>query len=355
MGTLDEPGDTRPHRRRAATMADVATRAGVSVTTVSFVVNGTKRVSPRTAARVQAAMQDLHYQRNALARALASQRSHILALLFPALDRRLGRTDLTFITAAVTAAARRGYHLVIWPIGQDAGQLAELLAARLADGVLVMEVTLEDARVALLRQSGVPFTMIGRTRDLKGLSYVDVDFELATSEALAHMRSLGHTRIALVLEDLDDTPMRDYGPHVRVRSTYEEEMRKHRLDPQIVYCRATSVGGRQAAREILEHLPETTAVVALGDDVANGILNELHRQGRRVPGDLSVLVLASSAESAATTEPNLSFSAAPGTDLGILGANALIDLVEGGRDGSTATLLDCAPPQGDTVASVRQR
>ncbi|HEU0256663.1 MAG TPA: LacI family DNA-binding transcriptional regulator, partial [Microbacteriaceae bacterium] len=282
MKTPNAPGAAgHLERRPAATMADVARRAGVSVTTVSFVVNGTKHVAPKTAARVRTAMQELHYQRNALARALASQRSHILALLFPALDRRLGRTDLTFITAAVTAAAKRGYHLVIWPIGQDAGQLSELLAARLADGVLVMEVTLEDARVALLRQAGVPFTMIGRTRDLTGLSYVDVDFELATSEALDHLRGLGHTRIVLVLEDLAGTPMRDYGPHVRVRSTYEEEMRRHGLSPQILYCAATSDGGRRAAQEILAEAPDTTAVVALGDDVANGILNEFHRLGRR--------------------------------------------------------------------------
>ena len=78
----------------AATMQDVADRAGVSIATVSFVVNNTKRVTPETRARVEQAMQDLGFRRNLVARALASRRTRIIALVLAALDHGIRRRQL---------------------------------------------------------------------------------------------------------------------------------------------------------------------------------------------------------------------------------------------------------------------
>jgi DNA-binding LacI/PurR family transcriptional regulator len=90
------------------TMRDVADRAGVSIATVSFVVNGTKPVSADTRTRIERAMADLGFRRNAVARALASRRTHILAMAYPALDHELSSSSLEFFTSAAATAALIG-------------------------------------------------------------------------------------------------------------------------------------------------------------------------------------------------------------------------------------------------------
>src|SRR5664280_3559402 len=99
----------------APTMLDVARRANVALSTVSYALNGTRPVTQETRLRIWQAMDDLGYQPHALARGLASKRSRIIALLFPALPRGFGATELEFVTGAAEAAQSRGYHLVLWP------------------------------------------------------------------------------------------------------------------------------------------------------------------------------------------------------------------------------------------------
>ncbi|WP_420813819.1 LacI family DNA-binding transcriptional regulator, partial [Phytoactinopolyspora endophytica] len=131
-------------------MRDVAERAGVSIATVSFVLNNTKPVAPATRERIEAAMAELGFRRNALARALASRRTHILALAYPALQHKLGSTAMSFVTSAASAASNRDYHLVLWPVDNDGVELTELVRQGLVDGILLMEVLLDDPRVEAL-------------------------------------------------------------------------------------------------------------------------------------------------------------------------------------------------------------
>ena len=135
----------------AVTMRDVAERAGVSIATVSFVVNNTKPVRAKTRERIEAAMAELGFQRNLVARALASRRTRILALAYPMLDHLLGGSGMEFIIAAARTASGYGYHLMLWPGANDGRELTELVGQQLVDGVILMEVQLDDPRVAALR------------------------------------------------------------------------------------------------------------------------------------------------------------------------------------------------------------
>ena len=107
-----------------ATMQDVARRAGVSIATVSFVVNASKPVSPETAARVREAMRELGYRPHALARALARRRSMMIAIVYPLVPSRPLSTATTFLAGAAEAAAESGYSIVLWPTVGGAEKLA---------------------------------------------------------------------------------------------------------------------------------------------------------------------------------------------------------------------------------------
>jgi DNA-binding LacI/PurR family transcriptional regulator len=337
-----------------ATMREVAERANVSIATVSFVVNDTKPVSPETRARIMTAMAELGYQRNAVARALASHRTRIVALLYPALDHRIGPTVMKFITEAASVARERGYDFVLWPVANDAEQMSSLLAGGLLDGVLLMEVQLDDARVDRLIESRVPFALIGRTSDAN-LPFVDIDFDATLEQALDYLTGLGHGHIALVNERIPDSTHYSDGPQVRGELAYREGMRARGLVPHVVSCEGNPLDGRRAATEVLRLEPRTTAILSMTELAVPGILSELRRTGLRVPADISVLGVSSSSEMGALSDPVLTTLNAPATELGGLGVTALIDQLEGNLAGPPQILLDCTLVIGESTGPAPTR
>ncbi len=337
-----------------ATMREVAERAKVSIATVSFVVNDTKPVSPDTRARIVAAMKDLNYQRNVVARALASHRTHIVALLYPALDHRIGPTVMKFITKAASVARERGYDFVLWPVANDADQMSHLLAGGLLDGVLLMEVEINDARVDRLVESGVPFALIGRTHDAS-LPFVDIDFGSTLEQALDYLTHLGHSHIALVNERVVGSHHDDVGPQVRGENAYREGMLARGLEPQVISCDTTPLAGRRAATQVIALDSATTAILTMNEMASPGIVSGLKRAGLGVPTDMSVLAVASSSEMGALADPILTTLNAPATELGELGVAALIDQLEGHLAQPPQILLDCTLVIGESTGPAPRR
>jgi len=338
-----------------ATMQQVADRAGVSIATVSFVVNGTKYVTPATTARVTAAMRELKFRGNVVARALASRRTRIIALLFPTTGNRFSPTTSQFFMSAAERASERGYHLVLWPVDPAGDDLDDLVSGGLVDGVILMEVRMDDPRVAVLTDLGVPFTLIGRTRDSSGLPYVDIDFETTIEDSLDHLEGLGHRRFGLVLEDLDGTPMAGYAPHLRVHDTFRRAMVDRGTTGTVVTAGPGSDGGRHAANDLLEADPDVSAVLVMKDDSAAGLLVGLHAAGRRVPEDVSVLSIASSEANADQHSPRLSTMVAPGAELGTRAADALIEQLDGTSGDLPHFLLPCTLRTAESTAPAPSR
>lgn len=313
----------------AATMRDVAEAAGVSIATVSFVVNSSKPVAPETRRRIEEAMTRLQFRRNVVGRALASRRTRILALVYPAMEHKLGASAMEFVTSAARAAGGLGYHLVLWPVSNDADELTELLGQGLVDGVLLMEVQLEDARVEVLRATQTPFALIGRTADLTGLAYVDIDFERTMEIAVDHLFSLGHRRFVLVTGSQADASFRSYGPYVRASAAYRRIAAELGFEVVIMECDQTTEAGRAVAAEILTTRPGTTAVLVLNEFAAPGLLSGLIRRGVRVPGDVSVVSVLTSTEMSTLADPALTVVSSPGAELGELGVQSLLPLLTG--------------------------
>lgn len=333
-------------------MQDVARLANVSIATVSFTVNNSKPVSPATRARVEAAMQELGFRRNAVGRALASKRTHILALLYPALQHRFRGTVVDFFTSAASTASERGYNLVLWPAGNDA-ELDELTSTGLVDGVLLMEVQVEDPRVEQLQKSNTPFALIGRTGDPSALDYVDIDFENTVAAAIDHLVELGHTSIGLLDGGVGRGALRGYGPVVRVRAAFQTETTRRGLTSFMASCDENPAAGRAAVPELLEGAPDMTGLLLMNEHAGPGLVTGLSRRGMSVPDDLSILSLASSREMAAMTEPELTVMSAPSVELGRRGVELLIDQLEGTHDHDRQSLVMCAFEPGRSTAPPR--
>lgn len=323
------------------TMRDVAQRANVSVTTVSFMVNGTKTLAPATRERIERAMEELGYRRNVFARALASKRTHILALVVPAVDHRLGSTAMSVVTSAAATASTLGYNLVMWPVSNDSTQLEDYIAGGLVDGVLLMEVQLEDPRVKRLEDLGLPFFLIGRTADPAQLAYADMDFEGAVNGAVDHLLEGGHRNIALVLGRLENNNLPGYGPISRTDRAFRERMAAEGLHGTVLDCEQTATAGRSAASELIAAHPETTGLVLMNEEASFGVVNGLLDAGRRVPQDVSVLSVATAAKTAGITDPPLSTMVAPGAELGRLSVEGLIQQITTEARERTQALIPC--------------
>jgi DNA-binding LacI/PurR family transcriptional regulator len=313
----------------AATMKDVAERAGVSIATVSFVVNNSKRVTPDTRERIERAMSELGFRRNIVARALASRRTRIIALLYPTLERSVRGTVSDFVASAAQAASDADYHLVIWPDRGDLGELDALIGQGLVDGVLVMEVALDDPRVEKLRQLNFPFASIGRTRDTTGLYCVDIDFDTSLRIAMDYLEGLGHREIVLVSGSRGDETADLYGPHVRTLEAYHEAAAARGITPIVMLTAQSVISGRTIAQRLAGVAPNATAVIVRDDAAAAGVVAGLQGRGLAVPGDISVLSLLSSREMASVCHPPLTFVSAPGQELGRLGVEALLRQLDG--------------------------
>jgi DNA-binding LacI/PurR family transcriptional regulator len=342
----------QPTEAEMATMQDVAKLANVSLSTVSYALSDTRPVSAATKMRIEAAMSELGYHRNAAARSLASRRSRVLALTFPAMQQALGGTVSEFVASAAEAAAQYGYHLVLWPFGANQPlEIRDLAMQGMADGVLLMEVRLADPRVEALRDAGVPFTMIGRTEDVTGLSYVDIDFAQTTEDAVAHLAGLGHERIAFVNHS-EASSLDGYGPTIRAGDGYRDAMTRRGLVPQAIFCDEDPSAGRAAMTSLLTREPGLTAVITMNEIATFGVTVELQAIGLQIPRDVSVLAIVTSPGVGAMSNPPLTTMHSPGAELGRRGVQSLVALLEGdGTEGTEPALLTCRLEQGGSIAA----
>ncbi|WP_431922816.1 LacI family DNA-binding transcriptional regulator [Nonomuraea jabiensis] len=336
-----------------SSIRDVAERARVAVSTVSAALNGTRPVAADTRRRIEQAAAELGYRPSLLARGLQSKRTRILALLYPTPRSGFGLTEMRFATGAAEAARERGYHLLLSPEhAEPVEELRHLTGLGLVDGVLLMEVGLDDERAEFLLEAGVPFSMIGRTRDPGSIDYADIDFAATAAAAVAHVAGLGHRKLAFFNLSADRHAAR-YGPAVRAGAEFAEAARAAGIGYVDDFRPGSADEGRQAFERLVAAHPDTTALAVMDDHAAVGVIAAVAARGWRIPEDLTLLLVLSSARVAEMFHPRLTTMEPPSDELGGLGARMLIDRLEG--DGPPAQrLLPCRLVVGDSSATPRE-
>jgi DNA-binding LacI/PurR family transcriptional regulator len=310
------------------TMADIARRAGVSVSTVSYVLSGKRPISEETRERVLAEIRRSNFQPNAAGRALASRRSRTIALLYPVETFGLTRMPLEFVISAAEEAGRQGYALLVSTSSAEDEEILSKLQRGAVDGVIVMEVALHDPRVELLREREVPFTMIGHCADNTGLSYVDLDFPQAVEEAVAHLHDLGHRRVALVDRTTDESAF-GYGPSVRSRAGFRDSIDRREMVGRHFPCATGADDGARVTRDLLAAHPDTTAIVSLNTEALGGIYSAIRERDMSIPADFSVVAI-TSPRIAEFMVPQLTSVDFPAALMGRMGVEFLVRQLEGG-------------------------
>ncbi|MBB2502402.1 LacI family DNA-binding transcriptional regulator [Amycolatopsis echigonensis] len=272
------------------TINDVAEAAGVAPSTVSYVISGKRAISPKTRRLVEENIRKLGYHPHAGARALASSKTNVLAVVVPL------RTDLNvsvvmeFIASAATAARAHDYDLLLLTKDEGPAALQRVASSALADALLVMDVEAADPRVPMLLALDRPVVLIGVPDHPDGLTCVDLDFAAAGSLSARHLAELGHRRIALV----GPSPAvyergTSYAP--RFLRGFTETAREHGLAVSTRPCAHSYEAMRTCLDALFDEGPAPTGLVVHNEAVLPGLLSELRHRGLRVPEDVSVVAV----------------------------------------------------------------
>lgn len=264
-------------------MADVAARAGVSRTLVSFVLDGKPGASDETRRRVLAVADELGYRPDTAARLLARGRSRTLGVLVDV--RQLHEAEM--VTAAYPAAERLGYEVLLTanlPDRAESGPIEALLSHR-CGSLILLGPTSDDEYLRKLADR-VPVVVVGRRLDHTSarLATVRTNDAKGIRDAVAYLVELGHRDIHHV------DGGKDPGSPDR-RKAYRAAMRRHGLADRakVIPGAHDEAAGAEAGRTILSERRRPTAVLAGNDRCALGLLDAFTRAGVDVPGDISLI------------------------------------------------------------------
>ena len=303
-------------------LRDVARLAGVSVATVSRVLNAPSRVAPETRTRVQVAMSELRFMPSAAARAINSGRTRMVAALLPTLDNSIYARVVDGLESGV---ASYGLSLMV---AQTAGDPeTEYTRARQlidigAEGLVVVGLTHSPALLSIVEHLRMPILAVScfdRTSPIPTIGY---DNAQAAEQAAYHLLDLGHQRIAVVHGPLENNDRFKARRYALERLSAPSEFTFFETD-------LTLEGGCKATQRVLATHGGVTAILCFSDVIAMGVMSEIRRQGGRVPEDVSVLGMEDLPSSAALF-PALTSVRLQVRKMGELAADALSDWVENG-------------------------
>ena len=301
------------------TIMAVATRARVSTATVSRVINGTARVNPETAKRVQDAVKALNFYPDSSARALGSGRSGMYGLII---------SDITnpyfpeLVKAFETVAAEYGKDVLIANTDYDPKRM-EMCVARMlqrkVDGVAIMTSELDERLIHEFSHRKIPTVFMDAPKGMHSVATVGVDYEAGVTQAMDHLVSLKHTRIAFI-----SGPMALNSAKLRAEA-FTRALKKNGLPEGAGMMQEGDHrvdGGHEAMKKLLALEVRPTALLCSNDLTAIGAMGAIYEAGLRIPEDISIVGF-DDIELSAYTQPALTTMHVPRSELAATAFRAL--------------------------------
>ncbi|QHJ72076.1 LacI family DNA-binding transcriptional regulator [Planococcus halotolerans] len=310
-----------------ANIQQVAKHAGVSVATVSRVLNGQNTVSSKTKLKVEEAIKELNYEPSMLGRNLRNSESRIVLILIPTISNPF---YLEIIKGIENVAISHNYNILLCETDSDPEKeniYFDLVRKKMADGIISMD---PAVNVETLKQLAEKYAIIQCSEYGGGIGipYVTIDNEEASYRAVKHLLQIGHTKIALMNTDEKFLYARER------KMGYERALREHGIEMNNNYIFYTKdlgfENGQQAMKKILKLKERPTAVFAVSDLLAIGALKEINASGLNVPRDMAVVGF-DKIDFSNMTNPTLTTVAQPMYKMGTTAAKMLIEKIQGNK------------------------
>jgi len=310
----------------AVTMKDVAARAGVSIKTVSRVVNDQGEISEETRWRVQRAIEELGYKPNIVARSLITGRTNTIGLLVAEIETPF---LLRVQTGIEPVAREHNYNVILFSVADTSDEVKglEVMRQQRVDGVILNSISLhqDNSHILDFCRTGIPLVAVNRYGLDDSVCQIGWDDETASTEAVLHFVRLGHRRIAHIGGPLDRQ-----SSHCRLRG-YRQGLAQAGLpcqDRYIIHGDYLYPSGYNATLSLLAVDPPPTAIFVANDVMAMACLAAVQRSGRRVPDDVAIIGVGGEVFTRYTT-PTLTTISLPTAEAGRQAAKMLLAQING--------------------------
>lgn len=308
-----------------ANIQQVAKQAGVSVATVSRVLNGQKTVSGKTRMKVEEAIKKLNYEPSMLGRNLRNSESRLLLILIPTISNPF---YLEIIKGIEQVAISQNYNILLCETDSDPEReniYFDLVRKKMADGIISMDPAVNGKTLKKLAEN-YAIVQCSEYEEGSGIPYVTIDNEEASYRAVKHLVQIGHKKIALINSD-------EKYLYARQRKMgYKRALEENGIALKPEYIIPTQhlgfENGQQAMKKILNLEERPTAVFAVSDLLAIGALKEINASGLHVPSDMAVVGF-DKIDFSNMTNPTLTTIAQPMHKMGTVAAKMLIDKIKG--------------------------
>lgn len=274
---------------RPPTSKDVAALAGVSQSTVSFVINGKHNVAKATRQRVEDAMRKLNYRPNAGARTLKTSRTNFISL-FVQLYRSSDANETTpYIDEIVAQSRKHDYDVIISTTDEGSAGIERLAGKSICDAFVLMDITPDDPRIPTASALRIPTVLIGRPDDAHGLDVVDFDTKSTAKLMVDELADTGHRHIAVVGDSTIPQPHR----HRFIEDFYEgarEEAAARGIDLRIVPRTTDDWNGlSDITPQLLSHADDRLGIIVRQPRLTEWVMRLLTHHGLTPGKDLSVV------------------------------------------------------------------
>ncbi len=331
----------KSNKNAKTTIKDIAKASGVSVSTVSRILNDKPDVAEETRERVLNVIKNYQFAPQAPWQQLKSGKSHFITLHYPKNPDRI-HTINSFVIGAATACEQNNYslNLVVSPL--DETSLLTFYRSGQTDGMLLMEILMQDWRVDLLRKNDFPFVMLGRSEDYSEFSYIDLDVEAGVKIAMEHLIELGHRQIGFLSAEpywfTGKKELNRLGYTAWAVKGYKQVCEQYGLP---VICEQVQIAKESIENGVLHLLaesPRVTAIITVQETVVNGLIKAVQRRRLVIPEDISI-VGSANGDMAELTAPPLTTVNYHAEAAGFQAAKMLIEQLEGRQDGEKQILI----------------
>lgn len=314
-----------------ATIGDVARRAGVSRSTVSYALSGKRTISRETRERIEAAIAELGFTVNAGARALATSQTMVVGLFVQFFEDEFSPAMLQYVLPISDAAREAGYDILMVTEGDGAHAVQRVASSGMVDGIMLLNVAWKDERLPVMRKMKQPGAMVGLPRDTDGFDVFDLDFAEAGKILVDHLAERGHRDIILITPR-EHVYERGGGYAWRFRDAALQRAATYGIRVRSYFGETQQPAVNQQLNQILD-AREESAMIVHNDAVIAALPSVLYSRGIRVPDDLSVVGAFSEDFGRLFSLPYTAVETSP-NKLGRLAVQALVQRMGNPQDGS---------------------
>ncbi len=325
------------------TIGDVARAAGVSRSTASYALSGKRAISLEVRQRVEEAVRRLGYTPNAGARALATSQTMVIGLLAQFLEGEFAPAMSQYILGVSDAGRELGYDTLLITEADGAHALSRITSSRMVDGIVLLNVAHQDARLPVLRAAPQPGALVGLPDDCSGVDVFDLDFEETGRAMVDHLHRLGHREIILISQP--ELVVKRGGAWVwRLQNAALDQALRRGMVLHAVFGESRQPAVGRSLNAVLDTYPNATGLLVDNEAAAAALPMVLHLRGLQVPRDMSVIGRYSDEFAQIFSLPYSSVDSAPDR-LGRLAVRQLVRRIAAGADGAEPYVLRLIAPE----------